>query len=492
MSLQERRQGPVSQLSIRAREGRLSSEAVAALNADLAARFGNRFTASEAIRQAARAHPDLARERAARRGGVRRIEGRRDRRGASSAPRHDAPIVPFGTGTSLEGHVNAPHGGVSLDCSRMNQVLAVNADDLDCVVEPGVTRKQLNEHLRDTGLFFPIDPGADASIGGMAATRASGTNAVRYGTMKDVVLSLGVVTADGSFLRTGTRAKKSSAGYDLTHLFVGSEGTLGVDRRDHAEALGDSRGDRRPGPARFPTCARPARRRSRRSSPACRSPASSLSMRSRCAPSTPMPSSRCPSSRCCWSSSTAPRRASPSRRGASARSPPTMAAGRFAWATRPEERNKLWQARHDGLLGADGACGPAHVRFATDVCVPISRLADCVDETLADIERRGLVAPIVGHVGDGNFHVSSLIDMENPAEIDAAKASPPASPIAPSPWAAPAPASTASARRRAPTWRRSTARSALDLMRRVKASFDPQNLFNPGKVVLRLKRQVTR
>ena len=217
----------MTQLSVRQRQGRLSSDAVAALNSDLAARFGNRFTASDAIRQA-HGHtltwlknepPDA----------VVFAEDKEDVIDlAKLCARHDAPIVPFGIGSSLEGHVNAPHGGVSLDLSRMNNVLAVNADDLDCVVEPGVTRKQLNEHLRDSGLFFPIDPGADASLGGMAATRASGTNAVRYGTMKDVVLSLGVVDADGSFLRTGTRAKKSSAGYDLTHMFIGSEGTLGI------------------------------------------------------------------------------------------------------------------------------------------------------------------------------------------------------------------------------------------------------------------------
>ena len=217
----------MTQLSVRQRQGRLSPEAVAGLNSDLAARFGNRFTVSEAIRQA-HGHtltwlknepPDA----------VVFAESKEDVIDlVKLCASHDAPIVPFGVGSSLEGHVNAPHGGVSLDLSRMNNVLAVDADDLDCVIEPGVTRKQLNEHLRDSGLFFPIDPGADASLGGMAATRASGTNAVRYGTMKDLVLSLGVVVADGSFMRTGTRAKKSSAGYDLTHLFIGSEGTLGI------------------------------------------------------------------------------------------------------------------------------------------------------------------------------------------------------------------------------------------------------------------------
>ena len=306
----------MTELSVRKREGRLSPETVGALNADLAARFGNRFTASQAIRQA-HGHtltwlenqpPDA----------VVFAESKDDVIDVVKlCARHDAPIVPFGVGTSLEGHVNAPHGGVSLDCSRMNAVLSVDSEDLDCVVEPGVTRKQLNEHLRDSGLFFPIDPGADASIGGMAATRASGTNAVRYGTMKDLVLSLGVVTADGTFLRTGVRAKKSSAGYDLTHLYVGSEGTLGaiveitLRLAGIPEAISAAT-------APFPTCARPVTPRSRRSSRACRSRAWSSSTRSRFAPATPIRSLTCPRPRCCSSSSMEPSAASSSRLNASA------------------------------------------------------------------------------------------------------------------------------------------------------------------------------
>src|SRR5580693_6310874 len=378
----QRQRSPVTQLSVRQRQGRLSSEAVAALNSDLAARFGNRFTASDAVRQA-HGHtltwlknepPDA----------VVFSESKEDVIDLTKlCARHDAPIVPFGIGSSLEGHINAPHGGVSLDLSRMNNVLAVNADDLDCVVEPGVTRKQLNEHLRDSGLFFPIDPGADASLGGMASTRASGTNAVRYGTMKDVVLSLGVVAADGSFLRTGTRAKKSSAGYDLTHMFIGSEGTLGIIVEVALKLAGV------PEAISAGTCFFPDVRT------ACNSTIETIQ-------------SGLPIARVELVDALSVRAFNTYSKLALPEQPMLLvefhgteqsvaeqakrfgeivadnSGGNFIWATKPEDRTKLWQARHDGSW-PQMTLRPGARPFATDACVPISRLADCVEETLADI-----------------------------------------------------------------------------------------------------------
>jgi D-lactate dehydrogenase (cytochrome) len=464
---------------VRKREGRLSAETVAALNADLAAKFGNRFTASEAIRKAhghtltwLENQPPDAVVFAESRDDVIEL--------VNLCARHDAPIVPFGIGSSLEGHVNAPHGGVSLDCSRMNKVLAVNAEDLDCVVEPGVTRKQLNDYLHDTGLFFPIDPGADASLGGMAATRASGTNAVRYGTMKDLVLSLGVVTADGDFLRTGTRAKKSSAGYDLTHIFVGSEGTLGVVVEIVLRLSG------------IPEAI---------SAGICSFP----DVRSACNTTIETIQSGLPIARIELLDSLSVRAFNNYAHLTLPENPMLLVefhgtemsvaeqAGRFGeivadngggdfiWATKPEERTKLWQARHDGFW-AQMSLRPGARPFATDTCVPISRLAGCVEETLEDIGRTGLVAPIVGHVGDGNFHVSPLVDMSNAREIEAAEAF--ASRLA---HRAIAMGGTCTGehgigQKKIAYMEDEHGRAAIDLMRRVKAAFDPQNLFNPGKV----------
>jgi D-lactate dehydrogenase (cytochrome) len=465
---------------VRKREGRLSADAVASLNGDLAARFGNRFTASEAIRKAhghtltwLENQPPDAVVFAETKDDVIDL--------VKLCARHDAPVVPFGVGTSLEGHVNAPHGGVSLDCSRMNAVLAVHSEDLDCVVEPGVTRKQLNEHLHDTGLFFPIDPGADASIGGMAATRASGTNAVRYGTMKDLVLSLGVVAADGSFVRTGSRAKKSSAGYDLTHLFVGSEGTLGVIVEIALRLAGV------PEAISAETCFFPDVRT------ACNSTIETIQ-------------SGLPIARVELVDALSVRAFNTYSKLALPEQPMLLVefhgteqsvaeqakrfgeivadngGGNFIWATKPEDRTKLWQARHDGYW-AQMTLRPGARPFATDACVPISRLADCIEETLADIAASGLIAPILGHVGDGNFHVSPLVDMSNPQEIDAADAF--ASRLA---HRAIAMGGTCTGehgigQKKIAYMEDEHGAPALDLMRRIKAAFDPQNLFNPGKVL---------
>lgn len=332
---------------------------------------------------------------------------------------HKVPVIPFGTGTSLEGHVNAPEGGISIDLSGMNRILDVHAEDLDCVVEAGVTRKQLNSYLRDTGLFFPIDPGADASIGGMAATRASGTNAVRYGTMKDAVLGLTVVTADGSIIHTGGRAKKSSAGYDLTRLMVGSEGTLGViteiTLRLHGQPEAISGGV-----CPFPDV-----------ESACNAVISTIQMG--------IPVARIElldelQVRACNAYSKLDLEETPTlflefhgSDASVAEQSETFSAiaeefggGPFKWATAAEDRSKLWAARHDAYWSGK-ALQPDMDIIATDVCVPISRLAECVQVTAEDIRAEGLLAPIVGHVGDGNFHTQVLVDLDDPGSVSKAQ-----------------------------------------------------------------------
>ena len=325
------------------------------------------------------------------------------------------PVIPFGAGTSLEGQVNAPRGGVSLDFRDMNRIIAVHAEDLDCVIEPGVTRKQLNEYLRDQGLFFPIDPGADASLGGMASTRASGTNAVRYGTMKDNVLALKVVLANGEVMTTGRRARKSSAGYDLTRLMVGAEGTLGVITELTLKLSGIPEAISA-GVCPFPSV-----------EAACNATIMTiqsgipvarielldeLQVRAQNAYSKlTMPEQ--PLLLLEFHGSEAGVAEQAERFGEIAQE---LGGGPFEWATRAEDRTRLCQARHDAYW-AQCALRPGSKALASDVCVPISRLAECVTETQRDIAASQLIGPIVGHVGDGNFHVGILVDLDDKAEV---------------------------------------------------------------------------
>jgi D-lactate dehydrogenase (cytochrome) len=333
---------------------------------------------------------------------------------------HRVPVIPFGTGTSLEGHVNAPQGGVSIDVRDMNKVLAVHAEDLDCVIEPGITRKALNEYLRDQGVFFPIDPGADASLGGMAATRCSGTNAVRYGTMKDNVLALKVVMPNGELMSTARRAKKSSAGYDLTRLIVGSEGTLGVITELTLKLAGIPEAISG-GICPFPSveaCCKATILTIQSGIPVARIELldalqvravnlySGLSLRE-----TPMLFLE-------FHGTEASVAEQSERFGAIAEE---FGGGPFEWTTRPEERTRLWEARHNAALSTF-RLRPGAQMIPTDVCVPLSRLAECVTETQRDIADCNLLAPIVGHVGDGNFHLTLLVNMDDPAEIKVAKA----------------------------------------------------------------------
>jgi D-lactate dehydrogenase (cytochrome) len=394
-------------------------EAVEAVVRALAAKFGNRLVTSQAVREQhantitwIENQPPDAVVYPQSTGDVQDI--------VRICAAHRVPVIPFGTGTSLEGHVNAPQGGVSIDVRDMNKVLAVHAEDLDCVIEPGITRKALNEYLRDQGVFFPIDPGADASLGGMAATRCSGTNAVRYGTMKDNVLALKVVMPNGDLMSTARRAKKSSAGYDLTRLMVGSEGTLGVITELTLKLAGIPEAISG-GICPFPSveaCCKATIMTIQSGIPVARIELldplqvravnlySGLTLRE-----TPMLFLE-------FHGTEASVAEQSERFGEIAKE---FGGGPFEWTTRPEERTKLWEARHNAALSTF-RLRPGAQMIPTDVCVPLSRLAECVTETQRDIADSNLLAPIVGHVGDGNFHLTLLVNMDDPAEIKVAKA----------------------------------------------------------------------
>jgi D-lactate dehydrogenase (cytochrome) len=400
---------------------------------------------------------------------------------ARACTAHRCPMVPFGAATSLEGHVNAIHGGVSIDLSRMNHILRVSPDDLDATVEAGVTREQLDRHLRSTGLTFFLDPGADATIGGMAATRASGTTAVRYGTMREIVMGLRVVLADGRAIHTGGRARKSSAGYDLTRLFVGSEGTLGIITEVTVRL------QPRPESVAAAVC------HFEDIDAAVRTVISTIQL------------------------------AIPVARAELLDAVQMGAVNRFSKLDRPEaptlffefhgasdrevdeqaqsveeiardngalgieravgldERARLWHARHDAYYAAL-ALRPGYRGFITDVCVPISQLADCIAETLADVKASPLVGALVGHVGDGNFHMTFPIDPDAPAELDEARRL-----GARMAERAQRVGGTCTGEHGVGTGKLAFLRAehgeALDVMRTIKQALDPLNLMNPGKLI---------
>jgi D-lactate dehydrogenase (cytochrome) len=394
--------------------------------------------------------------------------------------RHRVPVIPFGAGSSLEGHVNALSGGVSIDLGNMNRILRVSPEDMDCTVEAGVHRVQLNEYLRDTGLFFPIDPGADATIGGMAATRASGTNAVRYGTMREVVLGLTVVTAEGRIVHTGGRARKSSAGYDLTRLFVGAEGTLGVITEVTLRLFG------------IPEAV---------SAAICAFPDMAAAVNSVIATmQAGVPIARIElidedSIAAINAYSKLDLKVAPtlflefhgSEAGVVEQAETVEAIAHefggedFEWSTRQEERNRLWQARHDMYYAALKAY-PGRRGFITDVCVPISRLADCILGSLEDVAQSPLAAPMVGHVGDGNFHLCIMVEDDNAADLEEAKR---LNQLVVD--RALAMGGTCTGEHGVGYGKIASVEKehgdAVVLMRAIKKALDPDNIMNPGKVV---------
>jgi D-lactate dehydrogenase (cytochrome) len=457
---------------------RPSPAAVAAAIRALAAAFGNRLVTSLAVRaQHANTITWIANEPP---DAVVFPQSAEDvREAVKICAAHKVPVIPFGVGSSLEGHVNAPYGGVSVDFRDMNRITAVHAEDLDCVVEPGVTRKQLNEHLRDQGLFFPIDPGADASLGGMAATRASGTNAVRYGTMKDNVLSLTAVLANGEVITTARRAKKSSAGYDLTRLFVGSEGTLGVITSLTLKLAGIPEAIAG-GTCPFPSVAA-----------ACNATIMTIQSGIPVARIELLDALQVKATNI-YSKLTLPETpmlflefhgteggvAEQSKRfGEIAEE---FGGGPFEWAVKPEERTRLWQARHDAAHAVK-VLKPGCQIVATDVCVPISRLAECVAAAQADVAANGLQAPIVGHVGDGNFHMSVLVDMNDAGEVKRTEGV-----LERLVERALAMDGTCTGEHGVGQGKTKYLKyehgEALEVMRAIKSALDPEGIMNPGKI----------
>ena len=390
------------------------------------------------------------------------------------------PVIAFGVGTSLEGGVAALNGGVCVDLSRMNRILRVSQPDLDCTVEAGVTRKQLNTHLRDTGLFFPIDPGADATIGGMAATRASGTNAVRYGTMRDAVLGLTAVLADGQIVRTGTRARKSAAGYDLTRLLVGSEGTLGIITEVMLRLHGI------PEAVSAAVCSFPD------IASAVNTVIETIQLGVPVARIELLDDVQIGAVNR-YSKLSYPERPTlffefhGTQAGVAEQAEMVAETARdhggsdFQWATRPEERSRLWQARHDAYYAAL-ALRPGCRGMPTDVCVPISRLADCIVETKRDLQESRLLAPMVGHAGDGNFHLCLVVDPDDAEEVARAEAL-----HGRMVDRALAMGGTCTGEHGIGYGKLAYLEAehgpGVDVMRRIKHALDPDAILNPGKVV---------
>ena len=391
------------------------------------------------------------------------------------------PIIPFGVGSSFEGHLNAPYGGISIDMNNMNKILTVHQEDLLVVVQPGVTREQLNTHLRDTGLFFPIDPGANASLGGMTATRASGTNAVRYGTMKDNVIALEVVTPDGQIIKTANKARKSSAGYDLTRLMVGSEGTLGVTTEITLKLYG------------IPELIAGGRV----SFPSVKDATDAVIMTVQAG----IPVARIEfldiaqvKAVNSYSKTNLPE--APllllefhgSEKSVKEQSElfgeiaSDHGGNDFEWTSNNEDRNKLWKARHDAYWSCKAVRPEAEI-YSTDVCVPISKLSDCIIETIEDMEKNELIGPIVSHAGDGNFHVALLIDKKNQVELDKLDSF-----LVRISERAIRMNGTCTGEHGVGQGKRKymlkELGNAVDVMKKVKNAFDPNKIMNPGKLFL--------